>query len=161
MHARQYTMRLALGHARGLDLLPRGRAPGQEHDALRAPLADDLEHLGREALPALVLVAVRLVGAHRQHGVEQQDAAVGPGRQQAAPVRRRREGRVVDLQGLVDVDQGRRRGRRRAHGEREAVGLVQVVVGVLAEDDDFDGVEGGVPGPVFRGKRVAELVFLG
>jgi hypothetical protein len=28
------------------------------------------------------------------------------------------------------------------------VGLVVVVVGVLAEDDDFDCVEGGVAGPV-------------
>jgi hypothetical protein len=27
------------------------------------------------------------------------------------------------------------------------VGLVVVVVGILAEDDDFDGVEGGVAGP--------------
>ena len=28
------------------------------------------------------------------------------------------------------------------------MGLVQVVVRVLAEDHGFDGVEGGVPGPI-------------
>ena len=27
------------------------------------------------------------------------------------------------------------------------MGLVEVVVGVLAQDDGFDGVEGGVAGP--------------
>lgn len=93
-------------------------------------------------------MAVRLVGPHGQARVEQEYAAVGPGREQAALVARRGEGRVVVLEADVHVAERGGRGGGRAHGECEAVRLVDVVVGVLAEDDDLDRGEGGVAGPV-------------
>lgn len=51
------------------------------------------------------------------------------------------------MEGFVDVFEGRGSRSRRSNGEAEAMGLVDVVVGVLAEDNDFDGVERGVAGP--------------
>jgi hypothetical protein len=79
--------------------------------------------------------------------VQQQDTTVGPWREEAAPVWRRLVVRVVDLECLVDVLEGWWCGCGRADGEAEAVGLVGVVVGVLACDDDLDGIEWCVSGP--------------
>jgi hypothetical protein len=81
------------------------------------------------------------VCTYGQACVEQQDAAVGPGREEAGPLRRRREGRVVSFEALVDVLEGRRGGCRWADGEAEAVSLVGAVVRVLAEDDCFNSWE--------------------
>lgn len=86
--------------------------------------------------------------AHGQAGVEEQDAALSPGGEETTVVGGRREGWVVAREGFVDVFEGGRGGRGRLDGEGEAVGLVVVVVGVLAEDYGFDCVEGGVTGPV-------------
>lgn len=82
-----------------------------------------------------------------QAGVEQEHAAVGPGCQETAFVGRRLEAWVVDFEAFVDVLQGWRSGCGWADGKAEAVGLIHIVVGVLAEDDGFDGREGGVTGP--------------
>lgn len=60
--------------------LARGCAPGQEHNALGTLRGHEINDPLRELLPAPVRVAVGLVRAHCQAGVEQQDAAVGPGR---------------------------------------------------------------------------------
>ena len=152
MHALQDAVQVLVDAA---DALLGRRAPRHEHDALDTLLVDDLDDALGEALPAAARVAVGLVRLHRQAGVEQQHAAVGPGRQQAAVARRRLEGRVVALDGRVDVLE-RRRGRRgRAHREAEPVRLVVVVVGVLAKDDDLDGVERRVAGPDFFGQPLA------
>lgn len=78
--------------------------------------------------------------AYRQACIQQEHAAVGPGCQQPAVVGGRFEGRVVPLQGFEDVLEGGWGRGGRAHGEAHAVGLVDVVVGVLADDDGFDGV---------------------
>lgn len=122
-----------LGAVDLLDALAGGGAPGHEDDAAGAALRDDLDGALRQALPAAVGVGVGLVGAHRQAGVEQEDAAVGPGRQEPAVLGRRLERpRVVSLQRLVHVAQGRRGRRRRPHAEGQAVRLVHVVVRVLA-----------------------------
>ena len=93
-------------------------------------------------------MAVGLVRPDRQARVEQQDAPVRPGGQQAAVLGRRGEGvRVLLFQELVDVAEGGGSGGGRADGEAEAVGLVGAVVGVLAEDYAFDRVQGSVAGP--------------
>ena len=148
---RLQNMMLLRVHAR--DPLRGGRAPGQEDNAARPALRDGVDDLLREALPAVAGVAVGLVRAHGQAGVQQEDAAIGPGGEQAAAARRRFEGcgKVV-LQAGVDVLERGWGGRGWANGEGEPVGLVDVVVGVLAEDDDFDGRERGVTGPVCRAR---------
>jgi len=92
-------------------------------------------------------MTVRLVRPYRQTGIQQQDATVCPGGEETAFVGRRLEGRVVDREGFVNVCEGRGRVDGRADGEAEAVGLVDVVIGVLAEDYGFDCGEGGVSGP--------------
>ena len=79
-------------------------------------------------------MAIRLVRAHREHGVEHQHATVCPGRQEAAVVGRGFVVWEVVFQGDVDVCEGWGSAGRRAHAEAEAVGLVDVVVRVLAED---------------------------
>ena len=90
----------------------------------------------------MIRVAIRLVCAYCKTGVQEQHAAIGPRCQETAILGWRREGRVILLQGNVDVLERRGRGGRRADGEAETMRLVQVVIGVLADDDGFDGVEG-------------------
>lgn len=86
--------------------------------------------------------------AHGQAGVEQQHAAVRPRREEAGVVWRSTEIWVVVLDAGEDVLEGGRRSRGWANGEAETVRLADVVVGVLAEDHRFDGVEGCVLRPV-------------
>lgn len=131
-----------------LDPQARGAAPGQEDDAARALRGHDVDDLLRERLPALLGVRVGRVRANRQAGVEQQHPAVGPGGQEAGLVGRGPEGRVVDRDALEDVVQRRRGDRWGADGEAEAVGLVDVMIGVLADDHRLNGVEGRVLRPV-------------
>lgn len=123
------------------------RAPGQEHHTSRALRHDRINHLLCKAFPALVCMGVGLVRTNGQARVQEQHSAVGPGGEQATVFRRGREVGVVVGEGLVDVLQGGRGGSGWAHGETEAVGLVEVVVGVLAYDDGFDGAERRVSGP--------------
>ena len=53
---------------------------------------------------------------------------------------------------FVDVEGAGGSWGRRTDAEAETVGLVDVVVGVLAEDYDFHGVERSVAGPGKSGK---------
>ena len=149
MHALQDAMPdlVHLGHPL------RGRGPPrQEHDPVRPLLRHDVNHLLRELLPPLVRVAERLVRAHRQARVQQQDAPVRPGGEQASLLGRGLERvRVFLPEELVDVLEGGGRGGGRADGEAEAVGLVGAVVGVLAQDHASDRVEGRVAGPALPG----------
>lgn len=85
--------------------------------------------------------------AHGEARVDEEHAAARPGGEEAALGGRGDEGRVVVLEADVHVAEGGRGRGRGLDGEGEAVGLGVVVVGVLADDDDFDGVEGGVAGP--------------
>lgn len=145
MHALQHTVPRPVhrGHP-----LRRRRPPRQKHHPVHPPPRHDVNHLLREALPAAVRVTVGLVRPDRQARVEQQDAPVRPGGQQAAVPGRRGKGvRVLLLEELVDVAEGRGGGGGRADGEAEAVRLVGAVVGVLAQDYAFDRVEGSVAGP--------------
>lgn len=52
------------------------------------------------------------------------------------------------MNGNVDIFEGGGSRDWRSDGEAEAVGLVDVVVGVLTDDYGFDGVEGSVAGPL-------------
>lgn len=101
-------------------------------------------------------MAIRLVRSYGKTGIQKQHATIRPRCEKTAVVGWGRECGVVFLQGGVDVFERRRGGRRRADGEAEPVGLVEVVVGVLAEDDGFDGVEGRVARP-----RMAVRVIFG
>jgi len=127
-----------------LDSALRWLAPGQEHHASCTLRSHGVDDLLCELLPSFVRVGVRGVRLHRQACVEQQDAAVGPWREKPTVLRRRSEGWIVPFEALVDVLQGWRSGCGRADGEAEAVCLVVVVVGILADDDGFDGLEGSV-----------------
>jgi hypothetical protein len=92
-------------------------------------------------------VAVGLVRAHRQAGVDHEHAPLCPGDEKAAVVGGCDEVGVTLFDALVDVDEGGGCACGWSDGEAEAVGLVVVVVGVLANYYCFDGVEGGVSGP--------------
>ena len=121
--------------------------PRQKHDSIGPLLCNKVNHLLRELLPPFVRMAVCFVSPHGQASIQQQYAAIRPGCEQAAVLRGRREGGVFFLEELVDVLQGRGCGRGWADGEAEAVGLVDVVVGVLAYDYHFDGWERSMAGP--------------
>ena len=145
MHRLEHQM-LPRPHA--LHLRLRTRAPGQKHHPATPHTRDRIHDLLREALPALALVRVGRVRAHGQARIQQQHAAVGPGRQQAGVLRWRLKGvGEVAAQAGEDVLEARGRGRRRPHREAEAVRLVDVVVWVLSEDDAFDGGERRVARP--------------
>lgn len=131
-----------------LTSLLRWISPCEEYNASLAPRNHSVDDFLREALPPFARVAVGLMRADRQAGVEEEDATVCPGGEQAAFVRWGFEGWIVLFQRDVDVFETWRGWGGRADGEAEAVGLVNVVVRVLAYDDGFDGVEGGVAGPV-------------
>jgi len=118
----------------------RGRtSPRQIHNTPCAPLSYDIDHLLRELLPPLVLVAVGLVRLDGQTSIEEQDSSVRPRREQTAVLGWGLEVWVVLSKRDIDVLEGWWRGCRRPNGEAETVGLVQVVVRILAEDDRFDG----------------------
>jgi len=95
----------------------------------------------------MIRMAIRLVRADRETGVEHEHTAIGPEGKETAIFGGRGEVGIVFFDGGVDVFKGGGRGGGGADGEAEAMGLVEVVVGVLAEDDGFDGGEGGVAGP--------------
>lgn len=95
----------------------------------------------------MVRMTIGLVCPYRETGIQEQDAAIRPRCEKPAVVGWGRECGVVFLQRNIDVLERRRCGRRRADGEAETVGLVEIVIGVLAEDDGFDGVEGRVARP--------------
>ena len=88
------------------------------------------------------------MGADREAGVQEEDAAVGPGGQQTTLIWGWGEGGIVVLEAGIDIFQGRGSRGGRANREGEAMGLVEVVVRVLAKDNGLDRVEGGVAGPM-------------
>lgn len=103
-------------------------------------------------------MAVGFVGAYGEAGVEEEDAVVSPGGQEAGTVGWRAEGGVVFFQGCVHVFERGRGGCRWAHGKAEAVGLVEVVIGILAEDYCFYCWEGCVARP---GERMLDEYIIG
>ena len=130
-----------------LDPQPRRLAPRQTHDASGALRGHNIDDLLRELLPSLAGVRVRIVRADSQGGVKEQHATVRPRREQAGVVGWGSEGREVVLQTGEDVLQRGRGNRGRADGEAQAVRLIDIVVGVLADDHRFDSVEGCMSRP--------------
>ena len=141
----------------------RGLAPSQEHDASYPLCSHSVNDLLRELLPSFACVRIRLMCAHRQAGVEEQDATVRPWCQKAGVLGWGCERWVVSFEALVNVLQGGWSGRGWADGEAKAVCLVVVVVRVLTNDDGFDGWERRVTGPVgllVGGDRLMRMVKL-
>jgi hypothetical protein len=87
------------------------------------------------------------VRADREAGIEKQDSAIGPRCEETTFVWWCGEGGVVVLEGNVDVFETWGSGSWGPDGEGEAMGLIYVVIGILAEDYSFDCVEGCVAGP--------------
>jgi len=145
MHTHQHTMPLLIHLA---NPLPCRRSPRQEHHPSHSLLINNFNNFLRELLPASVCVGICFVSADREAGVQEEDAAVGPGGQQTTLIWGWGEGGIVILEAGVDVFQGRGSRGGRANREGEAMGLVEVVVRVLAKDNGLDRVEGGVAGPI-------------
>lgn len=93
---------------------------------------------------------------HGQASIQQQDASVCPWGQEASSVGWSVKGGVVLLDGFVDVLERRWSWCGWADREAEAVGLVEVVVGVLADDDGFHGGKGCMTGPGCSRERSEE-----
>ena len=85
------------------DLLLRGTSPKNKHDGL-AFLVNAANHRIGEFLPALASMRTGLVSPHRQHGVQQQDTSVRPGRQVAVVGNRAAQ---IVVQFVKDVHQRR------------------------------------------------------
>jgi len=114
-------------------------APEEEDGVffLRRDLCDD--GVG-EFGPADLGVAHGFVGPNGEGGVEEEYALFGPVGEVAVVG----DGHAdVLVQFFEYIDEGRGRGDAFWDGEAEAVGLAGAVVGVLAEEDDLDLVEGG------------------
>lgn len=127
--------------------LRRRRTPGQKDDPFHPLLGHDVDNPLGELLPATFGMTGGLVCTHGQACVQHQHAAVRPGREQASPVRRWFEARVVLLQRDINVLQRRGRLTRGPHGEAEPMRLADVVVWVLAENYDLDILKRCVLGP--------------
>lgn len=91
---------------------------------------------------------VCLVSADGKARVEHENPTFGPGSQQPGLVGGRVERGVVFPEAGIYVFQRRGRRSRGEDTERQTVGLVVVVVGVLTENYNPCGREGGVSGPV-------------
>lgn len=88
------------------------------------------------------------MGTHGETGVEEEDASVSPWGEEAEVVGGWLEGGIVVLEAFVDVFEGGWCGSRWADGEAKAVGLIDVVIGILTENNHFDFVERSMAGPV-------------
>jgi hypothetical protein len=107
------------------------RTPGQEDNTVGALLADKINNLLCELLPALARVRVSLMGAHGETCIQQQDATISPWCEQASLVRWRLERRIFLLQCLVDVLEGWWSRGWGSDGEAKTVGLIVVMVWIL------------------------------
>ena len=92
-----------------------------------------------EGFPPTSLVRTGSAGPNRKRCIEQKHTLVGPTPQTA---RCRYGNAKIIVQFLKDVLQRRRWGNAVAHGETEAFGLSGTVIGILAEEHDFDVGEG-------------------
>ncbi len=128
--------------------------PSQENHASRPHFRDNIYDLLGELLPAFIGVAVRLMRSNSQTCVQQQYTTVSPRREKSTILWWWLKCRIVFADRNIDVFQGRRSRRRGTDGEAEAVSLVDVVIGVLAQDDGFDRVERSMPGPESQQRRI-------
>ena len=89
------------------------------------------------SLPAVLLMGIGLVGANRQHGVQQQHALAGPAGQTAGL--RCRAAEVIG-QFFVNIAQRGRNFNAVRNGKGQAVCLKIVMVRILAQNDRLDRV---------------------
>ena len=122
-------------------------SPGHEDNTSCPLLSNNVDDLLRKPLPTSIRVGVGLVSSDCEASVQHEDAAVCPGSEETSTVWWWLERGVILLESNVHVLERRRRRGRRANGEGQSMGLVVVVVGILADDDDFDIVKGGMTGP--------------
>lgn len=141
----QVLLRVDLHHA-----LAGRDAPGHEHSAASSAGGDEVNDLLCETFPPPVRMAVGLVGADCQAGVQEQNATVRPGREEAATVGWWDKRGEIVLETGVHVPQGTGCWRGWSDGEGESVRLVIIVIRVLAQNDDFDVVEWSVTRPSDR-----------
>lgn len=144
MYAQKHTMPTLI-HLR--HPLRGGGSPRKKYYPPRLLLGHQINDLLREPLPPMPAVAVSLVRLYRQTCIEHQHAPVRPRGKQSAIVGRRLEGWIVLGERYKHVLERGRRSRGWAHGEAEAVRLVHPMIRVLAQNDRFDGVKGGMLGP--------------
>ena len=137
MHASQNTMPFLVDLC---DALCCRTTPGEENHPPGSAFSNEIDDFLGELLPAFVCVTFWLVHPNGQACVEKQHAAVGPGGEQASVLGWGAKGRIVVLESDVHVFQGRRGKCGRADGKAEAVGLVDVMIGVLPENYGFDGM---------------------
>ena len=118
-----------------LTLIFRIIPPQDEYKALAAGRELLYGRIG-EPLPPLILMRAGARGADRERSIEEEHALVGPAREVAISALRRFADIRLDL--FEDVSERRRYGYAMMHGEAQAVRLSQAMIGILAEDDDFD-----------------------
>ncbi len=137
MDRAQYPMPLPIDHG----CFPTGCTSPQHEDQTASPGIQHFDDPIGELLPPLLPMAVGLMSPHREHGIQQQDALIRP-MGEVAMLRNRHTERRVQL--LVDVLQRRRNPDPTTDGKAQPVGLTGAVVGVLAQDDDANSIEGCV-----------------
>lgn len=114
--------------------------PKHKNQSRRTRFAQTLYDGVRKCLPSFVFVAISFGFSDSETGVEQQDSLLGPTAQIA--VSWSHKTLDIGFQFFVHVDQRRRWWHAFLHAEAKAVGLIGSVVGVLAENDDFNLVNG-------------------
>lgn len=92
---------------------------------------------------------IGLMSPDSEAGIQHEHTAVRPGCKESSLVGRWLERRIVLLESNVHVLERGGCGSGRSHGEGQSMGLVVVVIGVLADDNNLDVVELGVAGPDF------------
>lgn len=105
----------------------------------------------------MIRVRVGVVRSHGQAGIEQQHAPLRPGCEEASLVGWRDEVGIIIFEAHVHVSERRRGDRGRPDGEGEPVGLVDVVVGILAENHHANRAEGGEAGPKKNRKKIRNV----
>ena len=134
MRRLQHAMPAGVDH---LALGLRVAAPEQEHQTFLFAIQHIDDVIG-ETFPALALMRAGAAVFHGQHRVEQQHAALGPGREIAMVGAGDAE---IALDLLEDVIQRRRYRHAGTHRETQPVRLARAVVRILAEDHHFHRVE--------------------
>jgi hypothetical protein len=79
-------------------------APSKENHAVGSNSSDEIDHLLCKLLPALVGMAVGLVGTNGEASVEHQDTTLGPRYEEPSLIGWCLEVRIVDLDSFVDID---------------------------------------------------------
>lgn len=115
----------------------RRRSPSKYHDPFTTLFHNYVNHFLRELLPAFVRVTVGLMGSNRKTSIEEQYAAVRPRGKKPTSIRRFFEVWVVFFQGDVYVLEGWRCRDGWADGEAEPVRLIDIVIGILTNDERF------------------------